>query len=322
MTGNSRSDGDHLGQDQNAQRRRPERPASTDPRITTRPVPRVLSIAGTDPTGGAGQHADLKTIAVLGGYGMSAITAVVAQNTRGVRCIHPLPPAVLTEQLESVSQDVTVDAVKIGMLGSVPVIEAVRTWLEHNRPPVVVLDPVMVATAGGRLLDDDAEEAIRDLLDSADLVTPNLPELAVLLGEAEAADWPTAVSQGHRLADRHRVRVLVKGGHLAGQDVPDALIAPETTEPRLELHAPRVDTANTHGTGCSLSSAIAVLVARTGDWGTAVGVGREWLRGALEHADSLDVGQGNGPVHHGHHLAQCLEACVEQWSGVAGTSET
>ncbi|WP_246180107.1 bifunctional hydroxymethylpyrimidine kinase/phosphomethylpyrimidine kinase [Kocuria coralli] len=282
--------------------------------IEPRRTPRVLSIAGTDPTGGAGQHADLKTVAVLGGYGMSAITAIVVQNTQGVEAVHPVPVSVLSEQLEAVSRDVTVDAVKIGMLGSVPVIEAVSQWLGDHRPPVVVLDPVMVATAGGRLLDDDAEDAIRKLLELADLVTPNLPELAVLLGEEVAADWATALDQGHRLAEAHRVRVLVKGGHLPGEDTPDALIEPGRPEPAVEVHAPRVETRNTHGTGCSLSSAVAVLAARTGEWPAAVRAGRQWLRGALLAADRLEVGHGNGPVHHGHHLDDLLEQAVAEWS--------
>lgn len=279
-----------------------------------RAVPRVLSIAGTDPTGGAGQHADLKTFAVLGGYGMSAVTAVVAQNTQGVRSIHALATEVLQDQLQAVSEDVTVDAVKIGMLGSAPAIAVVRAWLVANRPPVVVLDPVMVATAGGRLLDDDAEDALRELLHLADLVTPNLPELAVLLGEAVAETWQGALDQGRRLAQTHRVRVLVKGGHLAGAFTPDALVEPGQEAPTFEAQGQRVNTRNTHGTGCSLSSAIAVLMARTGDWGTAVAAGRQWLRGALEQADCLEVGHGNGPVHHGHHLAECVDHAVQQWS--------
>lgn len=296
---------------------------STDQTISSiqsnvRKVPRVLSIAGTDPTGGAGQQADLKTFAVLGGYGMSVVTAAIAQNTRGVRLVHSVPTEVITAQLQAVSDDVTVDAVKIGMLGSVDVIAAVNDWLQANRPPVVVLDPVMIATSGDRLLAQEAEEALRDLLHRADLVTPNLPELAVLVGEPVAEDWSTALEQGRTLAERHNVFVLVKGGHLAGDRTPDALLAPGQPEPVYQAAGAKVRTNNTHGTGCSLSSAVAVLGARTGDWSVAVGVAREWLRGALTHADELEVGQGNGPVHHGHHLEAHLVQLLTDWANGMG----
>lgn len=279
--------------------------------ITPRRAPRVLSIAGTDPTGGAGQQADLKTITALGGYGMSVITAVVAQNTRGVRSIHVPPLEVLTAQLEAVSDDVTVDAVKIGMLGSVPVIHTVQQWLSANRPPVVVLDPVMIATAGGRLLDDDAESAMREMVHLADLVTPNLPEMAVLLDVEEATSWSQALAQGQQLADIYQVRVLVKGGHLAGERTPDALMVPGARSPDFQASAPKIHTRNTHGTGCTLSTAVAVLAARTGDWASSVAVARNWLRGAIRQADRLEVGGGNGPVHHGYHLADLVDRMAQ-----------
>ncbi|WP_312397575.1 bifunctional hydroxymethylpyrimidine kinase/phosphomethylpyrimidine kinase [Kocuria sp.] len=269
-------------------------------------VPRVLSIAGTDPTGGAGQAADLKSIAAMGGYGMNVITAVVAQNTKGVIDIHTPPVRVLRAQLEAVSSDVTLDAVKVGMLGSVEVIEAVRDWLAEVKPPVTVLDPVMVATAGGRLLRAEAQTALLALLPFADLITPNLPELAVLAGAAPAATWKEALKQGRDVAERFGTRVLVKGGHLPGARTPDALLEPGRDEPVIMFDDPRVATSNTHGTGCSLSCAIATVVARTGDWAGAVSTARSWLRGALEHADGLHVGQGNGPVHHFHHAQHVL----------------
>lgn len=269
-------------------------------------VPRVLSIAGTDPTGGAGQAADLKSIAAMGGYGMNVITAVVTQNTMGVIDIHTPPVRVLRTQLEAVSSDVTLDAVKVGMLGSVEVIETVHDWLAEVKPPVTVIDPVMVATAGGRLLRADAHTALLELLPFADLITPNLPELAVLAGAQPAATWTEALSQGRDVADRFGARVLVKGGHLPGARTPDALLEPGRSEPVIMFDDPRVATSNTHGTGCSLSSAIATVVARTGDWAAAVSAARSWLRGAIEHADSLHVGQGNGPVHHFHHAQHVL----------------
>ncbi|MFI7494354.1 bifunctional hydroxymethylpyrimidine kinase/phosphomethylpyrimidine kinase [Kocuria sp. M4R2S49] len=270
-------------------------------------VPRVLAVAGTDPTGGAGQHADLKSIAAMGGYGMSAVTAVVVQNTVGVRSIHVPPVEFLTAQLDAVAEDVEIDAVKIGMLGSVPVIEAVTRWLGTHRPPVVVLDPVMVATSGGRLLEPDAEEALRSMLGLADLITPNLQELAVLAGEDTASSWEAALAQGHRLARAHGTLVLVKGGHLTGDRTPDALVGPDDPEPLVAFDGARVRTENSHGTGCSLSSALATLQARHGDWPRSLRIARDWLRGALEASGELSVGHGSGPVHHFHHVQDALE---------------
>src|SRR5690625_1836562 len=185
-------------------------------------VPRVLSIAGTDPSGGAGTAADLKSITALGGYGMAVVTALVAQNTHGVRAIHTPPAAFLRQQLDAVSDDVAIDVVKIGMLGDTATIAEVSDWLQIQRLPVVVLDPVMVATSRDRLLEVAAEDAIRGLLDQADMVTPNLPELALLLDEPVATTWPAALEQGQRLLQRHRSGVVVKGGHMAGQVCPDA----------------------------------------------------------------------------------------------------
>lgn len=270
-------------------------------------VPRVLAIAGTDPSGGAGQHADLKSIAAMGGYGMSAVTAVVVQNTRGVRSVHVPPVGVLRAQLDAVAEDVVIDAVKIGMLGSVPVIETVAVWLAERRPPVVVLDPVMIATSGARLLEPDAEEALRGLAGSADLVTPNLQELAVLADEPRAPSWEEALAQGHRVAREHGTLVLVKGGHLPGDRTPDALVGPGSSEPLAAFDGARVPTDNSHGTGCSLSSALATLQARHGDWALSLRIARGWLRGALARSAELEVGHGSGPVHHFHHVQDALE---------------
>ena len=284
----------------------------------TSAVPRVLSIAGTDPTGGAGHAADLKSIAAMGGYGLSVVTAVVAQNTQGVISVHTPPVDVLRAQLEAVSDDVELDAVKVGMLGFVDVIETVGLWLAAGHAPVVVIDPVMVATAGGRLLQPEAEEALRGLLPYADLITPNLPELAVLAQRPVATTWEEALDQGRTVADAFDTRVLVKGGHLSGDTTPDALVVPGTAEPVAEFGGARVVTRNTHGTGCSLSSAVATVVARTGDWAGGIGTARAWLRGALRTADTLHVGHGNGPVHHMHHVQDLVtdpaflaSACAE-----------
>ncbi|MEX5300648.1 bifunctional hydroxymethylpyrimidine kinase/phosphomethylpyrimidine kinase [Kocuria sabuli] len=289
-------------------------------------VPRVLAVAGTDPTGGAGQHADLKSIAAMGGYGMSAVTAVVVQNTLGVRSIHVPPVEFLAAQLDAVAEDVEIDAVKIGMLGSVPVIETVTRWLEAHRPPIVVLDPVMIATSGGRLLEPEAEDALRAMLRLADLVTPNLPELAVLAREDVASSWAEALAQGHRVAREHGTLVLVKGGHLTGDRTPDALVGPAAPEPLVAFDGARVATENSHGTGCSLSSALATLQARHGDWARSLGIARDWLRGALERSGDLSVGHGSGPVHHFHHVQEALETwgtaparfSDELWAASAG----
>ncbi|WOH17072.1 bifunctional hydroxymethylpyrimidine kinase/phosphomethylpyrimidine kinase [Paenarthrobacter sp. GOM3] len=268
-----------------------------------RQTPRVLSIAGSDPSGGAGIQADLKSIAAHGGYGMAAITALTAQNTVGVSAVHVPPVEFLRQQLDAISNDIEIDAVKIGMLGDAAVIDEVRSWLEKVRPAVVVLDPVMVATSGDRLLRESAEKALRSLLPLADLLTPNLPELAVLLGEHEAPDWASALDQGKRLAAEYGNTVLVKGGHLAGSGCPDALVNTSglLRQDVVEIAGPRIDTRNSHGTGCSLSSALATVQVMTGDWEASLREVKPWLLEALRHSGTLDVGHGSGPVHHFHH---------------------
>jgi len=282
--------------------------------------PRVLSIAGTDPTGGAGVQADLKSIAAFGGFGMAAVTALVAQNTRGVREVHVPPPAFLDAQLRAVSDDVEIDAVKIGMLGSVEVVDVVGAWLAEVRPPVVVLDPVMVATSGDRLLDADAEDAVRELCRHADLVTPNLPELAVLVDQPLAVDWPTAVAQAQLLATRADTAVLLKGGHLSGDESPDAIVDATDVHP---VPGRRVATRHTHGTGCSLSSAMATLAAHGLAWPDALARAKRWLTGALEQAEALHVGRGNGPIDHLHELRPFIDLgrswSAERWQATAPT---
>jgi hydroxymethylpyrimidine/phosphomethylpyrimidine kinase len=263
-------------------------------------VPNVLSIAGTDPTGGAGIQADLKTFSALGAYGMAVVTAVVAQNTTGVRAVHQLSADMVDAQIDAVFEDVRVDAVKIGMLGVEPVIRAVAAAIDRWRPPAVVLDPVMVAKSGDRLLEPAAVEALRsELLPRADLLTPNLPEAADLLGEAEATDVEAMVEQAQRLVAAGARRVLVKGGHLGGAESVDVLVGADAgAGVARRLPARRVDTRNDHGTGCTLSSAIAALVPQRPDWDTAVGDAKAYLTAALAGADYLDVGSGHGPVHH------------------------
>ncbi len=259
-------------------------------------VPRVLSIAGTDPSGGAGIHADLKSIAACGGYGMAAVSALTAQNTRGVVSVHVPPVSFLRDQLQAISDDITVDAVKTGMLFNTEIIQTVQAWLEENRPPVVVMDPVMVATSGDRLLQTEAEQAVRDLLPVVDLITPNVPELAVLLQEEPATSQNQLIEQAQRLAERTGVLVLAKGGHLTEQVVKDVLVGADG--PQAEATSPRLDVTTTHGTGCSLSAALATLRARRGDWGQALTEAKAWLSRAVQDGGELQVGGGHGPVSH------------------------
>lgn len=262
-------------------------------------IPRVLSIAGTDPTGGAGIQADLKSIAANGGYGMAVTAALVAQNTVGVRSVHVPPAAFLREQLDAVSDDVVIDAVKIGMLATADVIDVVRDWLQQVSPPVVVLDPVMVATSGDRLLDRDAETALRALTPLAHLVTPNLPELAILADSQDADTWDDAITQATLVARRDQVRVLVKGGHLSGETAPDALVeVTDGTATVTQFPGERVRTTNTHGTGCSLSSALATRFAATGDWRRATEASKAWLVESITRGAGLHVGAGHGPISH------------------------
>lgn len=266
-------------------------------------IVRALSIAGSDPSGGAGIQADLKSFAAHGAYGMAAIASLTAQNTRGVSGVFTPPTEFLTRQLEAISEDITVDAVKIGMLGTAGNITAVAAWLIAHRPPFVVLDPVMVATSGDRLLDPDAEQAMRELLSLADVITPNLAELAVLVDEPAAGDLDAAIAKGRRLAHRIGSLVLVKGGHLPDSGgSTDALVDPDGSY--LLLPGPWIATRNTHGTGCSLSSALAALRPQRDSWAVAAADAKSWLSGALAASDQLDVGSGAGPVHHLHHLSR------------------
>ena len=263
-------------------------------------IPRVLSIAGSDPSGGAGIQADLKSIAANGGYGMAAITALTAQNTLGVRGVHVPPADFLREQLDALSDDIAIDAVKIGMLGTVEVVDVVRAWLERVQPPVVVLDPVMVATSGDRLLDAEAEQALRDLVRVCDLVTPNIPELAIIAAEPAAETWPEVLEQARRVSASYGVRVVAKGGHLSGVEAPDALVDARSGNAAVvtEFGGIRIETSNTHGTGCSLSSALATRIAAGGDWAAAVGESKRWLSESIHAGASLQVGGGRGPISH------------------------
>ena len=270
--------------------------------------PVALTIAGSDPSGGAGIQADLKAFSALGAYGCAVLTALTAQNTRGVTGALPVPAGFVRDQLETLAEDVRIDTVKIGMVADAGVARAVAAHLREHRPPFVVLDPVMVATSGDRLLEREAEAVVRDeLVPLADLVTPNLAEAAALLAGPTACDLAAVRALAAALQSSTGRWVLVKGGHLdpAGGPAVDVLAAPDGT--LTELRAERVDTRNTHGTGCTLSAAIAALVALDPDGDVVRGVRRakDYLTGALRAADGLSIGRadatgrpGHGPVHH------------------------
>ncbi|MDE2607032.1 MAG: bifunctional hydroxymethylpyrimidine kinase/phosphomethylpyrimidine kinase [Burkholderiales bacterium] len=260
--------------------------------------PRVLSIAGSDSGGGAGIQADLKTFSALGCYGMTAITALTAQNTLGVRSIHAVPLPHLADQIDAVIEDIGADAVKIGMLHSADTVRTVASALVRHRITKVVLDPVMVATSGAKLIDDQAIAVlVRELFPLATVVTPNLDEAALLVGRplASEADMEAAARQ---LIAQGAPAMLLKGGHLAGDQVSDLLLARDGA-PQW-MRAPRIPTSNTHGTGCTLSSAIASHLALGADLGEAVARARDYVRGALEAGARVRTGAGSGPLNHGH----------------------
>jgi hydroxymethylpyrimidine/phosphomethylpyrimidine kinase len=261
-------------------------------------TPVALTIAGSDSSGGAGIQADLKSFAARGVYGASVITALTAQNTRGVTGIHAVPADFVTAQIDAVFSDLAVGAVKIGMVAQVETIAAIADGLTRWSPRHVVLDPVMVATSGDRLLAAEAVDALRTrLFPLASLITPNLPEAAALLNEKVVDSEADVEAQGRRLLAMGCRAVLVKGGHGHGAESIDYLIDGERS---IALSVPRIATANTHGTGCSLSSAIAAGLAQGEDMETAVRNAKAWITQAIAEADRFAVGHGHGPVHHFH----------------------
>jgi hydroxymethylpyrimidine/phosphomethylpyrimidine kinase len=261
-------------------------------------IPIALTIAGSDSSGGAGIQADLKTFAALGVYGASVITALTAQNTHGVSGIHPVPAGFVTAQIDAVFSDLDVKAVKIGMMAQLATIDAIAASLMRWSPEHVVLDPVLIATSGDRLLAADAVESLRtQLIPRASLITPNLPEAAALLDEPVASSESAIVQQGRRLLAMGCPAVLIKGGHAQGSDSIDYLVSGNGT---LALPAQRIATKNTHGTGCSLSSAIAAGLAKGEDLETAIRKAKAWISAAIAAADRLGVGHGHGPIHHFH----------------------
>jgi len=261
-------------------------------------IPIALTIAGSDSSGGAGIQADLKTFAACGVYGASAITALTAQNTKGVIGIHDIPADFITAQIDVVFTDLDVKAVKIGMVARREAIEAIVAGLDRWSPKHVVVDPVMVATSGDRLLSPDAIDALRmKLFPRASLITPNLPEAAALLNEAVAVSEADIEGQGRRLLAMGCPAVLIKGGHGHGPESIDYLIGGNSV---IRLAAPRIATSNTHGTGCSLSSAIAAGLAKGQGLEAAVRDAKTYVSAAIAAADQLEVGHGHGPIHHFH----------------------
>jgi len=261
-------------------------------------TPAALTIAGSDSSGGAGIQADLKTFAALGVYGACAITALTAQNTLGVSGIHPVPADFVTAQLEAVFSDFDIGAVKIGMVADAAIIDAIAAALNRFSPRAVVLDPVMVASSGDRLLAAEAVDALRTkLIPLADVMTPNLPEAAALLGDEVAQGAGAIEAQGRRLLALGSRAVLIKGGHGEGPESTDFLVTQNSVE---TLSAPRIVTQNTHGTGCSLSSAIAAGLAKGYDRATAVRNAKAFVSAAIAAADRFSVGHGHGPIHHFH----------------------
>jgi hydroxymethylpyrimidine/phosphomethylpyrimidine kinase len=287
---------------------------------------RVLTIAGSDSGGGAGIQADLKTFAALGCYGMSAITALTAQNTVGVRAIHAVPPEFLKAQIQAVVEDIGVDAVKIGMLHAPGIVEVVAWAIDHYRLPNVVLDPVMVATSGDALIAQETVEVlVRELFPRATVITPNLDEAALLLGRKISA-IDELDRAAHDLLDMGTPAVLLKGGHLAGDEVVDVLLqvaqtparamhqtAPNQLAPNpaapiqseseysrpIHLSSRRIASRNVHGTGCTLSSAIAAYLALGHPLQEAVAMARTFILSAIRYGAKITTGHGHGPLNHG-----------------------
>ncbi|HIP61631.1 MAG TPA: bifunctional hydroxymethylpyrimidine kinase/phosphomethylpyrimidine kinase [Sulfurovum sp.] len=260
----------------------------------------ALSIAGSDPSGGAGIQADLKTFSARGVYGMSVITALTAQNTQGVHGVHLVPSDFVANQIKTVLDDIRVDAIKIGMIANASIAIAVADVLQNYPDIPIVLDPVMIAKGGHSLLEDDAVSALKErLLPLADILTPNLPEAASLLGEKIATSRDEIEKQGKALLELGSKAVLMKGGHLSTNESPDLLVS---SIGAVWFEQDRIETKNTHGTGCTLSSAIAAALAKGQSNEDAIKDAKSYLLGAISAADSLHIGSGHGPTHHFHSL--------------------
>ena len=264
--------------------------------MTSTSPPIALTIAGSDPSGGAGIQADLKTFTALGVYGASVITALTAQNTLGVFGIHKVPADFIAAQFHAVTSDLTISAAKTGMLGDVDTVAAVVALLKQKIPPHLVVDPVMVATSGDRLLDANAISAVRgQLIPLADLITPNLAEAAALLDTTPAKSGSEALAQARRLLNLGCRAVLVKGGHSEGAEAVDFLV---TSDSEHTLSRPRVDTRNTHGTGCTLAAAITAGLAQGQNLTAAAQHAKHFVWEALQSGAHQKIGAGSSPVDH------------------------
>jgi hydroxymethylpyrimidine/phosphomethylpyrimidine kinase len=255
----------------------------------------ALAIAGSDPSGGAGIQADLKTFSALGVYGAAIPTALTVQNTKGVLGIHNVPAEFITAQIDALFADLTIGAVKIGMLGNAEAAAAVAAALDRHRPRNVVLDPIMVASTGADLLRADAMDALRAVIARADVITPNLFEAAELLDAPLARDETDMQAQAQKLLALGPGAVLIKGGHGGSTESVDLLVEADSAT---RFAAPRVATKNTHGTGCTLASAVAAGLAKGLSLNAAVREAKAYISAAIAAADRLDIGTGRGPVHH------------------------
>lgn len=258
-------------------------------------IPNILSIAGSDPSGGAGIQADIKAISANGGYAMAVLTALTVQNTCCVQGVHLVPAEFIAAQIRAVAEDIRIDAIKIGMLGTAEIAHAVAHTLDGFQGWIVI-DPVMVAKGGDRLLAADAVAALREMLPLCSILTPNLPEAADLLDQPEARSRVEMQSQAQALMQLGPKAVFLKGGHLAGEDCPDLFV--DASGRAQWLTAPRIQTRNTHGTGCTLSSALATQLTLTGDAFTACRNAKAYVTRAIAAADGLSVGHGHGPTDH------------------------
>ena len=268
----------------------------------TKPIPTTLTIAGIDPSGGAGVLADIKTMSALGAYATGVVAALTAQNTQAVTDIYAVDPAFIKKQIDTLFADVRIDAVKIGMLGQQPVIRTVVECLAHWQPKHLVLDPVMVAKSGDYLLEQAANHEMREaMLPLATIITPNLPEAGVLLDERPVESikemYRVAEKLRRLMADDENRWVFLKGGHLPGSECTDLFY---NGDQMLEMSAQRIQTKNTHGTGCTLSAALAALLPQTADAPQAARAAKEYLYKAIARSGDLDVGSGHGPVNHFH----------------------
>jgi len=272
---------------------------TTDMQNSSR-IPNVLTIAGSDSGGGAGIQADIKAISANGAFACSVITALTAQNTVGVTAIHDVPVEIIAAQIDAVLSDIDIAVVKIGMLSQPEVIHVICEKIKQYELKNIVLDPVMVATSGDLLMQEEAVGALKqDLIPLVQIVTPNLQEAAILLGSKIAKNKDEMLATGMALADQFDTAVLLKGGHLEGGHSGDLLVQIDGSDETIQwFTSERIDTKNTHGTGCTLSSALAVQIAKGYPLNEAVGLAKSYIHKAISEADVLNVGHGSGPVHH------------------------